>query len=209
MEYPQAPWRLQGHAVSSLHMLDVSRVRTSVPPELSIASVLPGKTIGGIYLAAYGAGSVLEYHELIVVCALVRHRRRLGAWISHIYVDNPCSVAGGREIWGLPKQLAEFTWDRTSGSASVRQEQNLLCILKPERRFPLGRLPAFLPAFSRQAENLVWFKGTGTSRLALSRGAFVVPPASPFSALGFGGGLGIGLPAFRLLVHGPRHLSSR
>jgi len=38
-----------------------------------------------IYLAAYGAGSVLEYHELIVVCALVQYRRRLGVWVSHIY----------------------------------------------------------------------------------------------------------------------------
>jgi acetoacetate decarboxylase len=209
VEYPQHPWRLQGHAVSSLHMLDVSRVRAFVPPKLSIAPVLPGKTMGGIYLAAYSVGSVLEYHELIVVCALVRYRRRLGAWISHIYVDNPRSVAGGREIWGLPKQLAEFTWDRPSGSAAVWQGQNLLCTLKPERQLPLGRLPAFLPAFSRQAENLVWFKGTGTSRLALSRGAFVVPPSSPFSVLGFGGGLGLGLHALRLLVHGPRHLSPR
>jgi acetoacetate decarboxylase len=38
-------------------------------------------------------------------------------------VDNPDSVAGGREIWGLPKELAEFSWlggDRVLTFLSVR-----------------------------------------------------------------------------------------
>ncbi|CAA9227896.1 MAG: FIG00570072: hypothetical protein [uncultured Chloroflexia bacterium] len=130
LAYPSAPWHLQGHAICSSYLLDIPRVMAPFPPELSVVPVLPGKTLGGIYLAVYEAGSVLEYHELIAVSALVRYRRKLGAWVSHIYVDNSYSVAGGREIWGLPKQLAEFTWDDPLGPAFVRQGERLLCTLR-------------------------------------------------------------------------------
>lgn len=209
MAYPQAPWRLQGRAVCLLHLLDISRVRAFIPPELSTVSPLPGKTLGGICLAAYEAGSVLAYHELIIISALVRYRRRLGAWISHIYVDDPCSVAGGHEIWGLPKQLAEFTWDEPSGPVVVRQGKQLLCTLQPNRRLPLVRLPVFLPALSRKGEELVWFRSTGTARPGLTRGELEVPSTSPFSALGFKRGLGIYLHPFEVLVHPPVHLTKR
>ena len=173
----------------------------SLPPEL------PGKTLGGIYLATYETGSVLEYHELIVISALTRYRRRLGAWVSHIYVDDPRSVAGGREIWGLPKQLAEFTWDEPSGIGVVRQGEQLLCTLTPARRLPLTRLPVFLPAFSQKGEQLVWFRSTATARLGLAGGTFGVPSTSPFAALGFGSGLAVSLRPLQLRVHAPVRLT--
>lgn len=154
-------------------------------------------------MAAYGAGSVLGYHELIVISALVRYRRRVGAWVSHIYVDDPLSVAGGREIWGLPKQLAEFSWDELSGAAVIQQGERALCTLKPIRRFLSGRLPVFLPAFSQKGADLVWFRANGTARLGLVRGNFNVPSTSPFSVLGFDSGLGVDLYSFEILVHAP------
>jgi hypothetical protein len=73
-------------------------------------SFWPGKTVGGIYVARYGAGSTLEYSELIVFSALARMAGRVGGWISHIYVDSEASVAGGQKIWGLPKERARFDW---------------------------------------------------------------------------------------------------
>ena len=63
-------------------------------------------------LASFGPGSVLEDDELIVAAALTQHAGRSGFRISHIYVDDADSVDGGREIWGLPKDLAQFTWER-------------------------------------------------------------------------------------------------
>lgn len=112
MTHPPAPWTLQGYAIQSAHLLDIERVRPYIPQEFGIIQVLPGKTVGGVYLSHYGSGSVLEYSELIVVAGLVSYSGKFGGWISHIYVDNPDSVAGGREIWGLPKELAEFTWKK-------------------------------------------------------------------------------------------------
>src|SRR4028119_2333800 len=128
MTYPQAPWTLQGYALQTLQLIDVERVRPLIPPEFDIVSVLPGKTVGGVYLSNYGSGSVLEYSELIVNAAMVRYSGKIGGRVSHIYVDNGDSVAGGREIWGLPKELAEFTWDNGS-RVTVRQGNKLLCSL--------------------------------------------------------------------------------
>jgi hypothetical protein len=94
MAYPQAPWTLQGYSLQTLNLIDITAARSLVPSELEIISVWPGKTLGGVYVASYGSGSTLEYNELIVVSAITRYANRFGTWISHIYVDNPDSVAG-------------------------------------------------------------------------------------------------------------------
>ena len=51
MPYPQAPWTLQGYAIQTLQLLDIDRVRPFIPSELNIITVLPGKTLGGVYLS--------------------------------------------------------------------------------------------------------------------------------------------------------------
>ncbi|MEM5838755.1 acetoacetate decarboxylase family protein, partial [Pediococcus acidilactici] len=125
-----------------MQLIDIDRVRPLIPSELEIISVWPGKTLGGIYLSYYGSGSVLEYSELIVIAAFVGYKGKFGGWVSHIYVDNPDSVAGGREVWGLPKELAEFTWEggvsaaqpealapRKEARVTVSQGNRLLCSL--------------------------------------------------------------------------------
>jgi hypothetical protein len=63
MTYPSAPWTLRGHAVHTLRLVDRVQARAFVPSGLEIVSVLPGRTLGGVYLAAYGPGSALPYHE--------------------------------------------------------------------------------------------------------------------------------------------------
>ena len=86
---------------------------------------------GGILLADY-AGGTLAYHELIVFAGLV---------VSHIYVDSEQSMRGGREIWRLPKELAEFTWSRSA--VEVRQDGRVLLRARVRRR--RGRIPLLIP----------------------------------------------------------------
>ncbi|RDH51830.1 acetoacetate decarboxylase, partial [Mastigocladus laminosus WC112] len=50
MSYPPAPWKLQGYAIASLHLLNIDRVRHLIPSELEIISAWPGKTFSGVYL---------------------------------------------------------------------------------------------------------------------------------------------------------------
>jgi acetoacetate decarboxylase len=185
MVYPSAPWTLQGDALQTLQPVDIDRVRSTVPTELDIAAVFPGKTLAGIYLASYQIGSALIYSELIVVSALIRYADRLGAWISHIYVDNPDSVAGGREIWGLPKELAEFDWQPGKPHAvTVRQGDRVLCRLDSTWQLPGIPVPFALGGFSMQDDKFLWFPAKSSLRLSAIGASVQVPPESPFASLG-------------------------
>lgn len=184
MAYPQAPWRLQGYAFQTLQPLDIDRVRPLIPSELEIISVWPGKTLGGVYLSYYGSDSVLEYSELIVIPALVAYGGKFGGWVSHIYVDNSDSVAGGREIWGLPKELAEFNWE--DNCVRVRQGNRRLCTLNYNRQsFGLKqRLGA--SSFSTLGTNLLLFPAEVESRFGLVSSKLEIPAESPFANLNLG-----------------------
>ncbi|UNO43499.1 acetoacetate decarboxylase family protein [Streptomyces sp. MST-110588] len=66
--------------------------------------------------ADYQRGGVLEYHELLVALA-VRHRWRIAATAVSVWVDNQRSKAGGRALWGIPKECARlvFRHDQEGG----------------------------------------------------------------------------------------------
>ncbi|HAG81152.1 MAG TPA: acetoacetate decarboxylase [Cyanobacteria bacterium UBA12227] len=187
MAYPKTPWFLQGYGFQTLHLLDIKKVRQFIPSDLDIIPILPGKTLGGIYVAFYGLGSTLMYNELIIISALTRYGSKVGAWISHIYVDNADSMAGGREVWGLPKELAQFTWNLgTNPGVCVHQENQLLCSISSDWQLPQWRLPLTIPAFSTLDSKLLSFEGQGEISLCLSGANLQVPVTSPFSMLGIG-----------------------
>ncbi|AVH70731.1 acetoacetate decarboxylase family protein [Nostoc sp. 'Lobaria pulmonaria (5183) cyanobiont'] len=185
MPYPQAPWTLQGHAIQTLHLLNIDQVRPLIPLELEIVSVWPGKTLGSVYFSNYGSGSVLEYSELIVVPALINYQRKIGAWISHIYVDNADSVAGGREIWGLPKELAKFTWEQGK-YVTVHQENRKLCSLKYNQQSLAWRQRLSASSFSAKGADLLIFPAEFESMLGLIGSKLEIPVESPFSGIGLG-----------------------
>jgi hypothetical protein len=188
MSYPPAPWTLQGYALQTLQFVDNTRALPFIPSELKIISMLPGKTLGGVYLASYGPGSVLEYNELIVATALVRYSgRSAGFWISHIYVDSNDSMAGGQEIWGLPKELAQFTWEKDKQHRIVvRQGDRQLCTLSHGRQRWLWQQRLTMPSFSVLGSELFFFKGEIGARLGVAGGRLEVPAESPFAVLGLG-----------------------
>ncbi|NJL36998.1 MAG: acetoacetate decarboxylase family protein [Leptolyngbyaceae cyanobacterium RM2_2_4] len=184
MSYPQAPWTLQGYSIQSLQPIDIEQARPLVPAELEIVSVFPGKTLGGIYVASYETGSTLLYNELIVVAALTRYANQIGSWVSHIYVDNPDSVAGGREIWGLPKQLAQFVWERGNHKrVSVYQDNQLLCRFEQSWQIPTWRQPLKVTSFSTQDADLLSFEAEASANFSLLGADLQVPSGSPFHHL--------------------------
>jgi acetoacetate decarboxylase len=188
MAYPPAPWNLYGKALQSLHLVDVERAKPFVPPDFEIVTVLPGKTLGSLYLSVYEANSTLTYHELIVGAASVRYRGQVGTWISHLYVDHPDSMTGGREIWGLPKEMAEFDWG--ARQINVIQDRKTLC----QVRYSSVGLPLSLggkssisgTVFGGLAEDILTFEGKFKARLKWISSRAVVPPESPFAALNLG-----------------------
>lgn len=103
--YPPEPWDLRGHGYISLF-----RVRTrdlpALPPGVRPVSLL-GRSLVAAAFVDYLPGGLLPYHELLVA-PLVRVGARPGISITDIWVDSAASLAGGRALWGIPKDMAEF-----------------------------------------------------------------------------------------------------
>ena len=148
-------------------------------------SLLPGKTLGSIYISCYESGSLLSYNELIVAPGLVRYQGKFGGWISHIYVDNPDSVAGGREIWGLPKEMADFSWN--NDSVSVSQNNCELCSLSYQKGFlnlsTWWQQQLSTGCFGALGSELLIFDNQFKNHVALLECKLEIHP-SPFASLG-------------------------
>ncbi|KAA9161345.1 acetoacetate decarboxylase [Amycolatopsis acidicola] len=125
MDYPDEPWDLHGHGYVSLWLVPV-RSLPALPPEVTAVSLF-GKAIVATAFVDYLPGSLLPYHELLAG-VLVRQGRRVGLSITDIWVDSPTSRDGGRELWGIPKELAEFklvhepTFTGTASDSSLLAE---------------------------------------------------------------------------------------
>jgi hypothetical protein len=184
--YPPAPWTLSGVSVQALRLVEIASVRSLVPPELRIVPLLPGKTLSVLYCASYEPPSTLCYHELIVAPALTYARGSVGFWISHIYVDHPASQAAGREIWGLPKELARFEWAPQERRAAVTTRERSLCSLEWETGSASVPAPLLLPVISQRGSHLQYFNARGVGTVGVRGARITMDPGGPFAALGFG-----------------------
>ena len=95
--YPPAPWQMVGSLWLSLFRL-----------KHAVDTLRPAGIYGAAFVS-YEEGSPLTYSELLVARPVRTegHGRRVS--ITDIWVDSPASVAGGRELWAIPKGLADFT----------------------------------------------------------------------------------------------------
>jgi hypothetical protein len=184
MTYPDAPWTIKGYGYQTVHLIEISEAAKYIPIDLEIVSVLPGKTLGGIFLGKYEDGSTLHYSELIAIAGIVRRDGKIGSWVSHIYVDNTDSIAGGREIWGLPKEHADFAWQPTEqGSVIVRQSNRVLCNFSHGWQLNLWQMRGGVSTFSQLESDLLLFDARAVGNLALVGSRLDVPVSSPFADL--------------------------
>lgn len=184
--YPPAPWRLAGPALITACLVPIARVRRFIPAELPIVPILPGFTLGGLLLAAYQSPpATLGYHELIAFSGLVSHEGKRVFWVSHIYVDLEASLHGGREIWGLPKELGTFTWvDSPRFSISVRQQDvGLVAVTAASPLLPMTR-PVKTAAASLLDGRITASRGYGLVKAGPTRAQVYIPPESPLAPLG-------------------------
>ena len=146
--YPPEPWHLRGQMYLSVFLVPMRAVPPL--PEVLGAAVRPlsfgGRAAIGAAWVDYQPGGVLHYKELLSA-VLTHERGRPRVSITDIWVDSVASREGGRRLWGIPKELAEFTLDADEdlvdataalpagapiGSALVRLKRRL------PGRFPLG-----------------------------------------------------------------------
>lgn len=94
MPFPSPPWNLQGQLWLSLFP-----VRSGTPSR-------PAGLYGAMF-ADYTERGVLSYREL-VVARLIRDGGLPRVQVTDIWVDSPTARDGGRSLWAVPKELADF-----------------------------------------------------------------------------------------------------
>src|SRR4051794_14895171 len=151
MAHPPPPWHLFGELII-------------------VPALVRPRALGGVMLANYTSGT-LVYRELIVFS----HATARGMAVSHIYVDDACSRSGGRSIWGLPKELAEFEYTRTHFVARQDGATPLQARIRPRP----GRVPLLIPAPIAGGAGITL--GRARIKAAPALVELDVPPASPFA----------------------------
>ncbi|MFI2236048.1 acetoacetate decarboxylase family protein [Streptomyces chrestomyceticus] len=128
---------MRGHLWGGLFATDAP---PPLPPDLS---PLTARSLA-VFVIRYREG-ILHYDELIVGTP-ARHGGRLGLYVHWIWVDDERSLRGGRRIWGVPKQLAEFRWE--GPRVRVTDDQGLVAALRLSAKGPsLPRLPLPMTGF--------------------------------------------------------------
>ncbi len=183
--YPPAPWQLRGWGIATVQGVDVRAARRFVPSDCTIVAVAPGRTLGGLVFVSYESGSILVYRELIFVAALVRVGRRIAFYLPRLYVDSAASLAGGRGIWGVPKEMASFDVSTAGAQRTivVRGAGPDVCRLEIGAARAGLRVRVPIPALGTRADSFLFFTGRLSVRLGLIRVAVEIPRESEFAAL--------------------------
>ncbi|WP_199433091.1 acetoacetate decarboxylase family protein [Qaidamihabitans albus] len=114
--YPPEPWNLAGQAYLSawaVPLAELPRVPGGVSPVTA-----GGRAIVCTAWIDYQPHGQLSYHELLSAVVL-RRGPRATATITEIWVDSEISLAGGRELWGIPKELATLEFRHGRGFAGA------------------------------------------------------------------------------------------
>ena len=174
MSYPPEPWELHGRAWVSVWL-----VRVGAVPALPVRPVTVfGRAVVGTAFVDYRPPG-LAYHELLAA-VLVRHGFRFGVSIAQIWVDSPESRAGGRELWGIPKESAEFEWGTDLAARDARGPIASLRARVPRFGVWLGAVGSTWQAFG---DGLARTPLRATGRVTPVRARWHVDPAGPLAWL--------------------------
>jgi hypothetical protein len=191
VSYRAEPWELRGQTHLSIWSLPAAQL-PRLPDDL--AAVARPVTVGGRGLVGtawveYEPGGVLQYSELLSA-VVVRHRARPRVSIVDIWVDSPASRDGGRELWGIPKELAELEINpcATSGmdglTARARTAAALFAqtSISPGRRYP-GRRPIRLSVIQLLGQQVKLTPVRGWASIRRASATWQVTPSGPLAEL--------------------------
>jgi hypothetical protein len=180
------PWDLQGEGlmVASGWLLRAEEVEPMVPDPLEVVRVLPGRTLGGIFVSRFDLGTDAAYNELGFVPALTRHEGTLGFFVERIFVDNPLVMRGVFESTGIERKSASFQWDAARGAVEVSNEGGLICGVRWDSRpFFLMRSKFSLPALGIANGRVVEFDGELSGQIGFVRADVHLPAGGPLDLM--------------------------
>jgi hypothetical protein len=191
VSYPAEPWDLRGQMHVSIWSLPAAQL-----PRLprGLAAAVRPVTIGGRGLVGtawveYEPGGVLQYRELLSA-VLVHQRARPRVSIVDIWVSSAASRDGGRELWGIPKELAELeikpstsrgvdelrAWARTATGTIAETS------ISPGLRCP-GRWPTRLSVIQQLRDRVKATPVRGWAGIRRAKATWQVAPGGPLAYL--------------------------
>ncbi len=181
MTFPSPPWNLRGDLwVSAFPVRSTGRADR------------PGG-LYGVALVDYRSGGVLTYRELLV--ARLRGRGpRPEVTITDIWVDSEVSLAGGRALWAIPKDLAALDLGvaAPTGPLGVRRATAAMTVEgAPTASLSVGTATraappapfAFTTVQRRDDGSVVRARVSGSARLQPGRARWEFDPAGPLGWL--------------------------
>lgn len=200
--YPPAPWHSHGHAFAQSFLVDARSVRLPAGFE---PVTIGGRALGVLAVIEYVSPSPLTYAELAWMPCGVRAGGKRGYFIEKMYVDSTASLAGGRELWAIPKQLATFAFAHRT--VTIDTEDGAHLVLDLARRGPAVTAPVSSGTLQDGGDAIVRFRGSGTARVR--SGGLRVREARGMDAWnGWKGarrlpGLGAAMDDFAITMHEP------
>ncbi|MEV7396605.1 acetoacetate decarboxylase family protein [Aeromicrobium sp. NPDC092404] len=176
-DYPAEPWDLHGHAYVGVWLLPRGTAPLPAAPSTK-AVTLFGRTVVCAAFFVYEQPSPLTYDE-IMATVLVREGWRPRVSITHIWVNSVPSRDGGRRLWAIPKDLADFEVGRHSSYAA--QGIGSLAVRRV-RRLP-WRLPLGFRIAQDRAGTLLVSPVTGRIRLGLATARWTLAADGPLGFL--------------------------
>ena len=145
-----APWTLRGEGIILLFRFKKEWITKAG----NLPEHLEGKFKGGfgyVMLVDYQESPVGPYRELLFIPGKFG-KEKLQA-ITTIFVDSEASTANGRANWAIPKQTADFNWQKEKGLDKVEVSLNGKPVFRARIRsggisFPMST--ALLPIRLRQ-----------------------------------------------------------
>ncbi len=145
--YPPAPWQCQGNLWMGAFL---TQNASPLPP--GFQSIFSPR-IKIVAIIRYLEGP-FRYDECIIG-SLVRRKLRPGILIEQIWVNHAGSLQAGREIWGLPKQMAHFSWQENHVQVFDQQEELISISFHKGTRI-LPQLPLVCPGFGNLKNQWTW-----------------------------------------------------
>jgi hypothetical protein len=186
-DYPPEPWYLGGSLQVSVFLVESSGLPVGFElPNGRRPLCVGGRVLVGVAAVSYLPGGALDYDELLVAVPSLG-RGGLRVTIPQIWVDSPASVRGGRELWGIPKQLADFR--RTDRARRTRVTMTVggapVAELRAHRGLPLlpGMRQLALPVLQRLDGRVTLSQNRVVGRISGLRASWKFPADGPLGYL--------------------------
>ena len=165
--YPPEPWHLRGSLLVSVLLVpraQVPRLADALPPGHRPVLV-GGRVLLGVALVGYVPGGEVVYDELLTA-VLTRPTGSLRAHVTipRIWVSTAPALAGGRELWAIPKELCAVERHETASAVHAEVTAEAEPVARLTARLGPRLLPGRVPLPLTTAQRALTGRGAVVSR---------------------------------------------